>query len=195
MQQSYIQDLTACGLLQEEAWGWIQLQLEKGAIDKEAEFLNRLPTRSETTIKRYLVALKRRYQDIDINDLEMISTSFDDTFRQFNLLLMLRQARILGDFITDVLCAAKRAYVPMLSAADIERFFEQKQLEEPELAKLSDSSLKKIKSSVVKIMVEASILSDRRELKILNFYPLLDVERLADKYQLTPYLKLLECKQ
>ncbi|MDY0137556.1 MAG: DUF1819 family protein [Thiomicrospira sp.] len=194
MQNSYIQDLTACGLLQEEAWQWLQLK-QDGFKDDINELQHRLPARSESTIKRYLATLKKRYQAINDGDLKEIATSYDDTFKQFNLLLLLLHTRILGDFITEVICPAKRDYVPKISIADIERFFEQKQLEEPELTKLSDSSLKKVKSSIVKIMVEASILSDRRELKILNLYPLLEVERLADKYQLTPYLKLLECKQ
>lgn len=194
MQNSYTQDLTACGLLQEEAWNWIQVQIDDQVFDKETEFLNRLPARSEKTIKRYQAAIFRRYKLIDVEDLKYLATSFDDTFKQFNLLLTIQQTRILGDFITQVICGARRSYLTSLSRADIERFFEQTREKSEDISNLSESSFKKVKSNVLKIMTDAGLLEGRNSFFIQNFFLTFQVEALCEKYQLTPYAAILDCK-
>lgn len=186
--------MTACGLLQEETWQWLD-SLKVNPSFNPQDFQRKLPTRNVNTVKRYLVTIQKRYSGIEPEDLISLASNYDDTFKQVNLLLTIRHSRILGEFITEVICTARYGYKPVITQLDITQFFEQKLSNESSFAALSPSSLIKIKANVMRIMVEGGLIADKKTLKILNTYPSVEVEQFAEKYQLTPYLKLLECKQ
>jgi hypothetical protein len=80
MSDSYIQDLTAGALLEEETKLWLELQAKHGVV-AVSDLLDHLPARSETTVKRYNAVIKKRLSGLSDESIFILNSSHGDSFK------------------------------------------------------------------------------------------------------------------
>ena len=192
MSKEYIKDITAGALLLDETKLWLSLldYRESSLLD---EFLNALPARSESTAKRYAAIINGRLSCVDDAGLDLLKNSYGDSFKLMLLLLVINRTPIIFDFIKEVYCEAKRLYRPLLESTDINQFIDQR-IDLISAGRLpSESTLKKVKSNLIKVLVSAELLNNNRELLLQNVFVLPEVQEFASTQNLTHLLNILEC--
>jgi len=192
LSKEYIKDITAGALLLDETKLWLSLldYRESSLLD---DFLNALPARSESTAKRYAAIINGRLSCVDDAGLDLLKNSYGDSFKLMLLLLVINRTPIIFDFIKEVYCEAKRLYRPSLESTDINQFIDQR-IDLISAGRLpSESTLKKVKSNLIKVLVNAELLNNNRELLLQNVFVLPEVQEFASTQNLTHLLNILEC--
>jgi hypothetical protein len=164
--------------------------LHKGESIDEAiyhikqENLFQFPT--ERMIESIAQSCYRRLQALESDKLiEVIATSSVDVAKQVNLYAMMKQNRIVWDFMTTVIGEKFRTQDFSFSKKDTNVFMFQLQEQNEDVADWSDSTIQKIKQVLTKILVECGYL-DNTKSEVLNpvyIYPELE-EEIRDKNDL-----------
>lgn len=141
------------------------------------ENLFQFPT--ERTIATIANGCHRRLQALESDYLiQVIATSSVDVAKQVNLYAMMKQNRIVWDFMTTVIGEKYRTQDFTFTKRDMSSFMLQLQEQNEDVAKWSDSTIHKIKQVLTKILVECNYL-DSTKSEILNpvyIYPELEEE-------------------
>jgi hypothetical protein len=188
--KEYIKDITAGALLLDESKLWISLLDNSNILES---FLTALPARSESTAKRYAAVINGRLSCVDNAGLELLKSSYGDSLKLMLLLLVINRTPIIYDFIKEIYCEAKRLYRPSLENTEVNRFIEQR-IDLISAGRLpSESTLKKVKSNLVKVLVDAELLNNKKEMLLQNIFILPEVQEFASSQNLTHQLNILEC--
>ena len=110
--------------------------------------------------------------------IEVIATASIDVAKQVNLYAMMKQNRIVWDFMTTVIGEKYRTQDFSFAKKDLNLFIFQLQEQNEDVASWSDSTIQKIKQVLTKILVECDYL-DSNKAEILNpvyLYPELEEE-------------------
>ena len=135
--------------------------LEK--IDKENLF--QYPT--EKTIKRIAGACIQRLHAINDPDLVWaIATQDLDTSKQVCLYAMMKQYRLIWDFMITVIGAKYRQQDYSFSRRDINVFFLQLQEQDDLVASWSEATVKKIGSVLMRVLIENEYIESGRSNKL-----------------------------
>ena len=148
------------------------------AIDRiKQENLFQFPT--ERMIVSIANGCYRRLQALESDYLiEVIATASIDVAKQVNLYAMMKQNRIVWDFMTTVIGEKYRTQDFSFTKKDMSGFMFQLQEQNEDVANWSDSTIKKIKQVLTKILVECDYL-DSTKSEVLNpvyLYPELEEE-------------------
>lgn len=166
-----------------------KLLFEGESIDEaihhiKQENLFQFPT--ERMIESIAQSCYRRLQALESDKLiEVIATSSVDVAKQVNLYAMMKQNRIVWDFMTTVIGEKFRTQDFSFSKKDTSVFMFQLQEQNEDVATWSDSTIQKIKQVLTKILVECGYL-DNTKSEVLNpvyIYPELE-EEIRDKNDL-----------
>jgi len=188
--KEYIKDITAGALLLDESKLWISLLDNSNILEA---FLTALPARSESTTKRYAAVINGRLSCVDNAGLELLKSSYGDSLKLMLLLLVINRTPIIYDFIKEIYCEAKRLYRPSLESSEVNRFIEQR-IDLISAGRLpSESTLKKVKSNLVKVLVDAELINNKKEMLLQNVFILPEVQEFASSQNLTHQLNILEC--
>ena len=121
----------------------------------------------------------RRLQALESDYLiEVIATASIDVAKQVNLYAMMKQNRIVWDFMTTVIGEKYRTQDFSFTKKDMSGFMFQLQEQNEDVANWSDSTIQKIKQVLTKILVECDYL-DSTKSEVLNpvyLYPELEEE-------------------
>lgn len=124
----------------------------------------------------------RRIQALESSALtEVLGTASIDVAKQVNLYAMMKHNRIVWDFMTTVVGEKYRTQDFSFTKKDISAFIFQLQEQNEDVATWSDSTIKKIKQVLTKILVECDYL-DSIKAETLNpvyLYPELEEEIIA----------------
>ena len=166
-----------------------KLLFEGKSIDEALFFIkqeNLFQFPTERMIESIANSCYRRLQALESDTLiEVIATSSVDVAKQVNLYAMMKQNRIVWDFMTTVIGEKFRTQDFSFSKKDTSGFMFQLQEQNEDVATWSDSTIQKIKQVLVKILVECGYL-DNTKSEILNpvyLYPELE-EEIRDKNDL-----------
>ena len=148
------------------------------AIDRiKQENLFQFPT--ERMIVSIANGCYRRLQALESDYLiEVIATASIDVAKQVNLYAMMKQNRIVWDFMTTVIGEKYRTQDFSFTKKDMSGFMFQLQEQNEDVANWSDSTIQKIKQVLTKILVECDYL-DSTKSEVLNpvyLYPELEEE-------------------
>lgn len=166
-----------------------KLLFEGKSIDEalfciKQENLFQFPT--ERMIESIANSCYRRLQALESDTLiGVIATSSVDVAKQVNLYAMMKQNRIVWDFMTTVIGEKFRTQDFSFSKKDTSGFMFQLQEQNEDVATWSDATIQKIKQVLVKILVECGYL-DNTKSEFLNpvyLYPELE-EEIRDKNDL-----------
>ena len=157
------------------------LSIEEAIVQIERENLFQFPT--ERMIISIANSCNRRLQALESDRLiEVIATASFDVAKQVNLYAMMKQNRIVWDFMTTVIVEKYRKQYFSFTKKDQNSFIFQLQEQNEEVASWSESTIKKIKQVLTKILIECDYL-DSNKSEILNpvyLYPELEEEIKAN---------------
>ena len=166
-----------------------KLLFEGKSIDEALFFIkqeNLFQFPTERMIESIANSCYRRLQALESDTLiEVIATASVDVAKQVNLYAMMKQNRIVWDFMTTVIGEKFRTQDFSFSKKDTSGFMFQLQEQNEDVATWSDSTIQKIKQVLVKILVECGYL-DNTKSEFLNpvyLYPELE-EEIRDKNDL-----------
>ena len=141
--------------------------MNEGLTDEEIlkriveENLFQYPT--EKTIKQTAGACIRRLHAMNDPDLvDAIATQDLDTSKQVCLYAMMKQYRLIWDFMITVIGAKYRQQDYSFSRRDVNVFFLQIQEQDDLVASWSDSTVKRIQMVLMKILVENEFIESNR---------------------------------
>ena len=151
------------------------------AISKiKNENLFQFPT--ERMIGTIANACYRRLQALDSEKLiYVLATSSMDVAKQVNLYAMMKQNRIVWDFMVTVIGEKYRTQDFSFTKKDMSAFMFQLQEQNEDVATWSDSTIQKIKQVLTKSLVECGYL-DNTKSEVLNpvyLYPELEEEIIS----------------
>lgn len=156
---------------------WEGLSIEDAILQIERENLFQFPT--ERMIVSIANSCYRRLQSLDSDQLiKVMATASIDVAKQVNLYAMMKQNRIVWDFMTTVVGEKYRTQDFSMTKKDISAFMFQLQEQNEDVASWSDSTIQKIKQVLTKILVECDYL-DSNKSEVLNpvyLYPELEEE-------------------
>ena len=135
---------------------------DKEAIDKiVADNLFQFPT--EKSIRNLAgVCLKRLHAMDDASLISAIADQSSDVSKQICLYAMMKQNRLVWDFMITVIGEKYRLMDTSFSKIDVNTFFMRLQEQDDSVASWSESTIKKIKSVLVSILVENGYLDSNR---------------------------------
>lgn len=141
--------------------------LLEGLSDQEiierivADNLFQFPT--EKSIRNLAgVCLKRLHAMDDISLVSAIASQPSDVSKQICLYAMMKQNRLVWDFMITVIGEKYRSMDTSFSKIDVNTFFMRLQEQDDSVASWSESTIKKIKSVLVSILVENGYLDSNR---------------------------------
>ena len=141
--------------------------LLEGLSDQEiierivADNLFQFPT--EKSIRNLAgVCLKRLHAMDDISLVSAIASQPSDVSKQICLYAMMKQNRLVWDFMITVIGEKYRSMDTSFSKIDVNTFFMRLQEQDDSVASWSESTIKKIKSVLVGILVENGYLDSNR---------------------------------
>ena len=140
------------------------------AIEKiQQENLFQFPT--ERMIKSIANACMRRIQALDNSTLvdELAHASFD-VAKQINLYAIMRQNKIVWDFMTTVIGEKFRTQDYEFERKDLNLFFLRLSEQVDEIATWSDSTVAKIKQVLTKCLIECDYLENARSTELKPVY-------------------------
>lgn len=132
---------------------------------------------TERSVRRMALAALRRLAVLDDPTLvRAIAEESADVARQLALYAMMRQHRIVWDFMISVIGAKYRACDMSFSRRDLNSYFLRLQEQDDWVATWSDTTIAKLKQVLVKLLVDCEYLASPRAC-LLNpvwLYPILD---------------------
>ena len=157
--------------------------LSEGKSIDEAIFQIKQENLFQFPTERMIVSIAnscyRRLQALESDNLiDVIATASVDIAKQVNLYAMMKQNRIVWDFMITVIGEKYRTQDFIFSKKDMSAFMFQLQEQNEDIATWSDSTIQKIKQVLTKILVECGYL-DSTKSEVLNpvyLYPELEEE-------------------
>ena len=134
----------------------------KGATQEEIRTLvlveDLFQLRSQVSRARALQTILKRLGQAREAYIQLIATGNPDIRRLTILFLILRQDRLLREFIAEVLLDKIKGFNYVVTPADLRTFFEAKRDQSSTVAAWSESTYKKVASNTLLVLVNAGLL-------------------------------------
>lgn len=158
----YSFSFTAGGLGVEHCQTLARIYAEEGdwkAAREKALAINAFGQGRQTSLSRVELEFRRRLQNLTTAEIELLAESDTSVARPLAFLAAVKCYALIFDFCVHTLRPKAQIYDTELRPSDLENFFEDRELEHPELAKLADTTRVKIRQNLVRILAEAGLLS------------------------------------
>lgn len=171
--KDYVGDIIGGSLFIAESRTIAELLLEKPS---DAEFKrvveedNIMQKNSDKTASRYARTIKLRIEPMGDSFLEFLVRSNEICAKQLLMAAFLRQSPIASDFMRHKLSDARRMYAERLSDFAWSDFVDERIRSIPELAKFSESSIKKMGNNMIKALADAGFLNNARQKRLQAVY-------------------------
>lgn len=194
--QYYLGDLIGGSLLITETRVIAESLLKKLPED-ELRYLiveqNILQKKSDKTSSRYASAIRKRIEGLGDEFMQSLLTATDRAYIQLLLVAVMINSPIVEDFMRLSLAEAKRTYKPNLPRDAWSEFIDTQVLKYPDLRRYSESTIKKLGSNVIKILVDSDYLSDSRKREIYPVYLLPEVKEWLLRLNRGDLIEVMEC--
>lgn len=170
----YNADITAGSLLYYETRQVIKCILDgmtEADIRKAVEEDNILQKRSVAASRRIYSLIKNRLNPVknDRGFLEMIYNSDAITAKQAMLVLVLKNSKLMANFMISVIQPKYRTYETSLTKLDWDQFLEDLRRQDPEFPNWSEQTFAKIRDCVFRVLAEVGYLS--QDSKLIRVIP------------------------
>lgn len=165
----YAADITAGSLKLRESRVIADLLLreaDKAAWQRTIFEENALQTRQPASAKRLRTLLRNRLATVSPGIWELIRDGAGDDATHACLACAVKHSALLGDFMDLVLRDQYRTYAERLPHSLWTRYVEDCRGRDPEMPVWSDSTIRRLRSSVFQILAEAGYLDTTRSMKL-----------------------------
>lgn len=154
---------------------------------------NILQKKSVKTSNRYVRVIRTRIEGLGQDFISALVTSTDRAYIQLLLVAVMINSPIVEDFMRLSLAEAKRTYKPNLPSTAWQDFYEIQSLKYPDLNNYSESTIKKLGTNVIKILVLSGYLSDARKREIYPVYLMPEVKEWLLRLDRADLIEVMEC--
>ena len=154
---------------------------------------NILQKKSVKTSSRYVRVIRTRIEGLGKDFMSALVTSTDRAYIQLLLVAVMINSPIVEDFMRLSLAEAKRTYKPNLPRTAWQDFYETQSLKYPDLNNYSESTIKKLGTNVIKILVLSGYLSDARKREIYPVYLMPEVKEWLLRLDRADLIEVMEC--
>lgn len=154
---------------------------------------NILQKKSVKTSSRYVRVIRTRIEGLGQDFMSALVTSTDRAYIQLLLVAVMINSPIVEDFMRLSLAEAKRTYKPNLPSTAWQDFYETQSLKYPDLNNYSESTIKKLGTNVIKILVLSGYLSDARKREIYPVYLMPEVKEWLLRLDRADLIEVMEC--
>lgn len=192
----YIRDLVSGSLFVAESKAVAQsLLLDRS--DKEWVKIitqdNLLRKKSPNTAIRYARTIKRRLEPLGKSFIQAIIDTNDPLYTQLLMLALLIYTPVIADFMTHVVAETKRVYKPNLASDAWDVFLHDRNRTLLGLYDLSDSTLKKTGTNVIRSLVEAGYLDNNKNRRLQPVYLLPETKIWLRQFKREDLEPVMEC--
>lgn len=134
---------------------------------------------NEYRAKRIYGYISRRASSLDDKAIELFFNSDLSTQKIMNLVCIMRTNRLLFEFVNEVYREKIILGADVIEPVDTRVFFNNKAVQSDAIAKLTDSTKKKVTSSIMTILSDSNLLTEQNKKRIIT-PPIIDI--LLEKY-------------
>jgi len=197
-EQFYSGEIVAGSLLVNESRKIADLLLR--GLDEKAFYLavlvdNVLQKRSPASARRQSRLIRNRLLPLHHDFWGMIRDGSHEQAVQALLAASIAHSRLLGDFINQVVQLRIRTFHKQVTYREWDIFFEECKHRDPSVAEWTESTTKKLRQVVFRILAEARIIDSTRSLNLIPFSLLPEVQNLLEKHEQQYALHCLEALQ
>jgi hypothetical protein len=194
--KQYIRDLTGGSLLIVES-RLVAETLLQALPDVEWNRLftddNILKKKSPHTAMRYARAIRRRVEPLGVAFINDVIHAPDTYYKQLIMLALMIHTPVLPDFMQYVVAETKRIYRPNLEPDAWETFILDRSRTLPGLNELSESTLKKSGTNIIRALVDADYLNNNKERRLQPVYVLPETRAWLKKLNRLDLETIMEC--
>ena len=162
---------------------------------KEVLISNVLQKRSPASAKRQAKLLRNRLLPLHHDFWGMIREGSHEQSTQVLLAASIVHSHLLGDFINQVIRLHIKTFQKKVSYRDWDSFFEECKQRDASVAAWTESTTKKIRQVVFRILAEAKIIDSTRNMALIPFSLLPEVKELLVRHEESYALECLEAIQ
>ncbi len=192
----YIRDLVSGSLFVAESKAVAQSLLVDCSEGEWVQIItqdNVLRKKSPNTAIRYARTIKRRLEPLGKPFSEAIIDATDPLYTQLLMLALLIYTPVVADFMTYVVAETKRVYKPNLASDAWDVFLHDRSRTLPGLYDLSDSTLKKTGTNVIRALVEAGYLDNNKSRRLQPVYLLPETKFWLQQLNREDLEPVMEC--
>lgn len=169
----YQADLTAGSLKVRESRVIADLLLkgtsEEGWKDKLFNE-NVLQTRNPASARRLALLIRNRLETMDSSLWELVANGMGLVSVHACLAAAVKHSRLLGDFLDIAVREELRIYTPEISNRVWANYVDDCHGRDPEMPEWAASTIKRLRSSVFQILVQAGYVEDRKSMRLRRVY-------------------------
>lgn len=178
-----------------EVAGLLLRGLNERQFYKEVLISNVLQKRSPASAKRQAKLLRNRLLPLHHDFWEMIRQGSHEQSTQALLAASIVHSHLLGDFIKQVIRLQIKTFQKRVSYRDWDSFFEECKQRDASAAAWTESTTKKIRQVVFRVLAEAKIIDSTRSMTLIPFSLLPEVKELLVRHEESYALECLEAIQ
>lgn len=171
--KQYVGDIIGGALFVAESRVVAELLLE-GISDQDFRFVieedNVLQKRSAHTAIRYARTIRTRIEPLGPSFLSLLVKSNETVVKQLLMAAFLIQSPAALEFMTHTVADARRDFTEKLNEFSWTDFIDERIRVIPDLAKFSESSVKKMGNNMIKALADAGYLNSTRQKKLRAVY-------------------------
>ena len=156
---------------------------------------NVLQKRSPASAKRQSKLIRNRLLPLHQDFWLVVRDGSHEKVVQALLVASVAHSRLLGDFINQVIQLRIKTFQKQVTYREWDNFFEECKNRDSSVAEWAESTTKKIRQVVFRILAEAKIIDSTRSLNLIPFSLLPEVKGLLEKHEQHYVLHCLEVLQ
>ena len=194
--KQYVRDLTGGSLLLAES-RLVAETLLQALPEKDWNRLftdeNILKKNSPHTAIRYARTIKRRLEPLGVEFIEAVLHASESGYKQLLILSLMIHTPALSDFMHYTVAETKRVYKPNLAVEAWDTFLLDRSRILPGLNDLSESTLHKSGSNIIRSLVEADYLDNNKTRRLQPVYVLPETLVWLKKFNRLELEAIMEC--
>ena len=194
--KKYLTDLTAGGLLLAESRIVAETLLDdlsEPAWRELIEKQNILRKKSPHTALRYARVIRSRLQPLGKDFIADVITAHSQVYTQLILLSAILHSPVIPDFMISVIAETKRQYQSQLPPLAWTTFIDERARVITDLCSLSDTTIHKSGTNLLRILVEAGYLDSAKTGCFLPVYLLPETHQWLERMGKGELASILEC--
>ena len=194
--KQYVRDLTGGGLLLAES-RLVAETLLQALPEKDWNHLftdeNILKKNSPHTAIRYARTIKRRLEPLGVEFVEAVLHASESGYKQLLILSLMIHTPALSDFMHYTVAETKRVYKPNLAVDAWDTFLFDRSRILPGLNDLSEPTLHKSGSNIIRSLVEADYLDNNKTRRLQPVYVIPETLVWLKKFNRLELEAIMEC--
>ena len=158
----------------------LQQKLEPAQWKEEIEVRNLLQKSSVHSARRVALGIRRRLEPMGDEFLQQLIGTDENTCRQLLLLAVMVKSPAICFFMDKVVREARRVYQLQLPTSVWQVFIEEHYIVIEGIEEYSESTLTKIGTNVIRMLVDAGYLDSPKSLKLQTVYLVPEVQNIID---------------